>query len=140
MPTIMPLMAPYLFIRLSKMPRMMAGKNDEAASPKARATTCATNPGGFRPASPAPTTATAMATLAARTDVFGFVGTNRVRLQGSAVADSYDSRLGDYAQQVGYHPNVEREIAGEEGALLSNERIQVRNESVVHGVVGRLPP
>ena len=45
---------------------MIAGKNDDAAKPKAKATTCATNPGGFNPAKPAATTATAIATRAAK--------------------------------------------------------------------------
>ena len=58
-------MAPSLFIRLSKIPSIIAGKKEEAASPKARATTCATKPGGFKPAKPAATTATAIATRAA---------------------------------------------------------------------------
>ena len=43
----------------------MAGKKEDAANPNARATTCATKPGGFNPARPAATTATAIAILAA---------------------------------------------------------------------------
>ena len=34
---------------ITKIPIMRAGKIDEAASPKARATTWAANPGGFNP-------------------------------------------------------------------------------------------
>ena len=48
-PVAMPAIAPSRFIRFQKMPRMIAGKNDAAASPKANATTSATNPGGLRP-------------------------------------------------------------------------------------------
>ena len=44
MPTIIPAMAPSLFIRLSNMPRMMAGKKEAAAKPNANATTAATKP------------------------------------------------------------------------------------------------
>ena len=54
----------------------MAGKKEEAASPKANATTCATKPGGLSPAIPAATTATAMAIRAAHnspfSDISGF--------------------------------------------------------------------
>ena len=64
-PITIPDIAPSLFILLSKIPRIIAGKKEEAARPNANATTCATNPGGFNPASPAATTATAMAILAA---------------------------------------------------------------------------
>ncbi len=46
---IMPATAPYLFVLFVKMPRMIAGKNDAAARPKANATTCATNPTGWIP-------------------------------------------------------------------------------------------
>ena len=49
MPATMPATAPSRFIRLRKMPRMIAGKNEEAANPKANATTAATNPGGWMP-------------------------------------------------------------------------------------------
>ena len=42
-------MAPSLLTLLEKIPRMIAGKNEAAARPKARATTAATNPGGFIP-------------------------------------------------------------------------------------------
>ena len=48
-PEIMPAMAPSRFMRREKMPRMMAGKNEAAASPKANATTWATKPGGLMP-------------------------------------------------------------------------------------------
>ena len=69
-PQIIPSMAPWRFIRLSKMPRIIAGKNDDAASPKANATTSATNPGGFNPAIPAATTATAIDIRAAHSSFF----------------------------------------------------------------------
>ena len=39
MPTIIPVTAPTLFIRLEKIPMTIAGKNELAASPKAKATT-----------------------------------------------------------------------------------------------------
>ena len=42
-------MAPSLLILLEKIPRIMAGKKDAAARPKAKATTAATKPGGFIP-------------------------------------------------------------------------------------------
>ena len=45
-PQSIPAIAPSRFMRLEKMPRTMAGKNDEAAKPKAKATTWATKPGG----------------------------------------------------------------------------------------------
>ncbi len=48
-PAIMPATAPYVFVLFVKMPRMIAGKNEAAARPKANATTCATNPGGLIP-------------------------------------------------------------------------------------------
>ena len=48
----------------------MAGKKEEAAKPNASATTCATKPGGFKPARPAATTATAIATLGHTTHPF----------------------------------------------------------------------
>ena len=54
-------MAPQRFIRLLKMPRRMAGNSDAAASPKAKATTWATNPGGLYPRYPAMRMAAAMA-------------------------------------------------------------------------------
>ena len=58
-PAIIPAMAPSLFMRLEKIPIKITGKNDEAASPKANATTCATNPGGWIPKYPAMTIARA---------------------------------------------------------------------------------
>ncbi len=48
-PVSMPAIAPALFTRLLKMPIINAGKIDEAANPKASATTWAANPGGFMP-------------------------------------------------------------------------------------------
>ena len=42
MPVIIPEMAPCLFIRLLKMPMMMTGKTEEAASPNAKATVAVT--------------------------------------------------------------------------------------------------
>ena len=48
----------------------MAGKKDAAASPKASATTAATNPGGLMPKYPAITTATVAAPLAAHSSLF----------------------------------------------------------------------
>ncbi len=49
MPEIMPRIAPSRVVRFVKIPRMMTGKNDDAARPKANATTCATNPSGWIP-------------------------------------------------------------------------------------------
>ena len=48
----------------------IAGKNELAASPKAKATTCPTNPGGFIPKYPAIQTATPAAIRAARNSCF----------------------------------------------------------------------
>ncbi|MQM40203.1 hypothetical protein KBTX_04250 [wastewater metagenome] len=48
-PTIMPVMAPALFMRLLKIPSMSTGNSEEAARPKASATTWAAKPGGLRP-------------------------------------------------------------------------------------------
>ena len=45
-PTTIPVTAPSLFMRLLKMPSTIAGKNELAASPNAKATTWATKPGG----------------------------------------------------------------------------------------------
>ena len=53
MPVIMPAMAPSLEARFQKMPSTMMGKKDDEASPKARATTWATKPGGLMPKYPA---------------------------------------------------------------------------------------
>ncbi len=44
-----PATAPSRFIRREKIPSRMAGKKEAAARPKAKATTCATNPGGLIP-------------------------------------------------------------------------------------------
>ena len=49
MPAIMPAMAPSRFMRLEKTPRSRTGKKEEAARPKAKATTSATKPGGLMP-------------------------------------------------------------------------------------------
>ena len=48
-PTSMPAIAPYRFMRLLNMPIMSAGKIEDAARPKASATTWAAKPGGFSP-------------------------------------------------------------------------------------------
>ena len=48
----------------------MAGKNDAAASPKAKATVAATKPGGFIPKYPAKRTAKNAETLAAISSPF----------------------------------------------------------------------
>src|SRR5690606_22222856 len=48
-PTTMPATTPSRLALLEKIPRVMAGKNEAAASPKANATTCATKPGGLIP-------------------------------------------------------------------------------------------
>ena len=45
-PIMSPERAPSLLTRLLKMPKTMAGKKEEAAKPKAKATTSATKPGG----------------------------------------------------------------------------------------------
>ena len=45
----MPAIAPSLVMRLLKIPIISAGKIDDAASPKARATVPAAKPGGFKP-------------------------------------------------------------------------------------------
>ena len=49
MPDSMPRMAAVPPMRLLKMPIISAGKIDEAARPKASATTCAAKPGGCSP-------------------------------------------------------------------------------------------
>ena len=76
-PIIIPDKAPCLFIFLSKIPKIIAGKKDEAAKPNASATTSATKPGGFNPARPAATTATAIEILAAHnspfSEIFGLI-------------------------------------------------------------------
>ena len=56
-PAIIPEMAPSLFMTLVKIPKRMAGKRVAAASPNAKATTCATKPGGYIPNKPAIMTA-----------------------------------------------------------------------------------
>src|SRR3546814_12367121 len=48
-PASMPTTAPAEFIFVEKMPIMIAGKSELAASPKAKATVWAANPGGFMP-------------------------------------------------------------------------------------------
>ena len=48
-PTAIPEITPSLFILFEKIPNIIAGNKDEAASPNARATTAATNPGGLIP-------------------------------------------------------------------------------------------
>ena len=62
---------------MSKIPRIIAGKKEDAARPNANATTSATNPGGFNPASPAATTATAIEIPAAHyspfSEILGFI-------------------------------------------------------------------
>ena len=58
-------MAPSLFIRLLKIPKIIAGKNDAAAKPKAKATVAATKSGGLIPKYPATQTATTADTRAA---------------------------------------------------------------------------
>ena len=45
-PAIMPVTAAVVPTRFEKMPRTMAGKNEAAARPNAKATTCETKPGG----------------------------------------------------------------------------------------------
>ena len=59
-----------------KIPIIIAGKKEAAAKPKAKATTCATNPGGLIPKYPATTTANPAAIRAALnsplSDMFGF--------------------------------------------------------------------
>ena len=49
MPTNIPAIAPSRLVRWSKMPSRMIGKKLAAARPKAKATTSATNPGGWMP-------------------------------------------------------------------------------------------
>ena len=56
-PDTIPAIAPSRFMVRVKVPRMITGKNDEAARPKAKATVWATNPGGLIPSSPATVTA-----------------------------------------------------------------------------------
>ena len=64
-PDSIPAIAPSRFMVRVKVPRMITGKNDDAASPKAKATVCATNPGGLMPSSPATVTAKKALTRAA---------------------------------------------------------------------------
>ena len=58
-------MAPSLLMRFEKIPSSIAGKNEEAARPKARATVAATKPGGLIPKYPAKQTAAVAAIRAA---------------------------------------------------------------------------
>ncbi|MEM9382053.1 MAG: hypothetical protein AAGB93_19005 [Planctomycetota bacterium] len=76
-----------------------------------------------------------LATADEREATFGLVGVDRVRLDGTALVDSYDSRVGAYDDQVGYDPVLDRLVAGGEGRVLSNRRVQLRGTSVVHGDV-----
>src|SRR5690606_22616354 len=55
------------------MPNIMAGKNDAAAKPNARATTAATNPGGLIPKYPATTTAKVADIRAAHNSPFSVI-------------------------------------------------------------------
>ena len=48
-PTSIPATAPSRVVRFEKIPRMIAGKNEDAASPNANATTSPTKPGGSMP-------------------------------------------------------------------------------------------
>ena len=73
MPTIIPLIAPNLFMRFEKIPMVIAGKNDAAASPNAKATTCATKPGRFIPKNPATHTAIPAAMRAAINSPFSLM-------------------------------------------------------------------
>ncbi|CAI8283882.1 MAG: Uncharacterised protein [Bacteroidota bacterium] len=61
----MPLIAPSLFTRFENIPKSIAGKNEDAASPKASATVAATKPGGLIPKYPAKQTAAVAAIRAA---------------------------------------------------------------------------
>ena len=63
-PTNIPEIAPSLLMDFKKIPKNNAGKIVAAANPNANATTCATNPGGYIPKSPAIIIATAAAHLA----------------------------------------------------------------------------
>ncbi|MEM6568109.1 MAG: polymer-forming cytoskeletal protein [Planctomycetota bacterium] len=76
-----------------------------------------------------------LASASEREAVFGLVGVDRVRLDGTALVDSYDSRVGAYDDQVGYDPLLDRFLGGGEGRVLSNKRVQLRGTSVVHGDV-----
>ena len=82
-PEIIPAIAPSRFMRLVKIPRRMTGKNDEAARPKASATTSATNPGGLIPSQPAMTTATPAAMRAAINSPFSLMSGRSPRLSRS---------------------------------------------------------
>jgi len=62
--------APCLFARLEKMPSNITGNNDAAARPKAKATTCATQPGGSNPRYPATMIANAAAIRPASNSLF----------------------------------------------------------------------
>src|SRR3546814_20916959 len=66
----MPTTAPAEFIFVEKMPIMIAGNSEFAASPKAKATVWAANPGGFMPSQVATTIAAAIDTRVARNSPF----------------------------------------------------------------------
>ena len=68
-------MTPSLLIRFEKIPNKIAGKKEDAARPKARATVAATKPGGLTPKYPAMQTAAGAAQRAAisspRSEILG---------------------------------------------------------------------
>src|SRR3546814_13555238 len=76
----MPTTAPAEFIFVEKMPIMIAGNSELAASPKAKATVWAANPGGFMPSQVATTIAAAIDTRAARNSPFSLMSGLNVRL------------------------------------------------------------
>ena len=83
MPAIMPLIAPRRFILLLKMPITRTGKKDEAAKPKAKATTSATKPGGWMPNHPARHTAKPALIRAARSSSRSLMSGFRQRFKRS---------------------------------------------------------
>src|SRR5690606_14941309 len=76
----MPAIAPAEFILVEKMPIMIAGNSELAASPKANATVWAANPGGFMPSQVATTIAAAIDTRAASNSPFSVMLGLKVRL------------------------------------------------------------
>ena len=66
MPAVIAAMAPSFVARFQRFPARITGKKDEAARPKAWATTSATRPGGWRPSHAARPAAESAASRAAQ--------------------------------------------------------------------------
>src|SRR3546814_20073401 len=86
----MPTTAPAEFIFVEKMPIMIAGNSELAASPKAKATVWAANPGGFMPSQVATTIAAAIDTRAARNSHFSLMSDRKRVVSGKSVSVRVD--------------------------------------------------